>query len=313
MPTRILDLDGSLTAQPDILRQAGTVIPLADWGPRIRMGCSHASFRNFEAHLHRCLGEEASNEPTVTFYGSGDFHHVSLALLRRLNSPFNLLLLDNHPDWMRGVPFLHCGTWLYHAAQLPNVRSIFHVGGNDDFDDFFRWLAPWPMLRSGKIKLFPAVRRFEAGSWRGVAHQPLRLEQQRWLLEERLDYLLKPHQPELASYPLYISLDKDVLIEADATSNWPAGRLTLAELQMVLEAFLTAVRGNVLGADVTGDWSPVRVRGWLRRLLHVTEHPAVRVDADQACRRNESTNMVLLETIRQAPERSSAHTVKSAI
>ena len=94
---------------------------------------------------------ETPDEPTLTFYGSGDFHHVSLALVRRRRAPFNLLVLDNHPDWMRGVPFLHCGTWLYHAARLPQVRRIFHVGGDVDFDNVYRWLAPWPLLHAGKI------------------------------------------------------------------------------------------------------------------------------------------------------------------
>src|SRR5207253_9812558 len=103
-------------------------------------------------------GTATDAAPSLAFLGSGDFHHLPLALLRRINQPINLLVFDNHPDWMRGVPFLHCGTWLNHAAALPQVQYIFHVGGNVDFDNRFRWLAPWRCLRAGKIHVFPAVR-----------------------------------------------------------------------------------------------------------------------------------------------------------
>jgi len=67
-----------------------------------------------------------------------------------------------------------------------------------------------------------------------------------------------------------------------------------------LHAFVAAARGNLAGMDITGDWSPVRVRGWLRRFMHWTEHPALAVDANDAARRNEQTNCALLDAVRTA-------------
>src|SRR5581483_798779 len=127
--------------------------------------CRFGRFRQFESALAAWAGSERDESPAITFFGSGDFHHVSLALLRRQAAPCNLLVLDNHPDWMRAIPFLHCGTWLYHAAQLPQVRRIFHLGGDVDFDNAYRWLAPWPMIRSGKIIVAPSRRRFQGSYW----------------------------------------------------------------------------------------------------------------------------------------------------
>src|SRR5262249_9849025 len=147
----------------------------------------------------------------VTLYGSGDFHHVSLALLRRLRQPVNLLVLDNHPDWMRGVPFLHCGTWLYHAARLPQVVRIFHVGGDVDFDNYYRPMAPWQMLQSGKITVIPARRRFSRGGWASIPHEPLRRETAPVASEQWLEGLIEPFRVDLAARPLYVSVDKDVL------------------------------------------------------------------------------------------------------
>ena len=149
MHARILDLDGSLARQEMLLRRARpTTLPLQAWGPSLRLACSHRSFRRFQEYLGRLTGCDRDVIPHLNFIGSGDFHHVTLALLRRLPRPCNLLILDNHPDWMRGVPLLHCGTWLYHAARLPAVGRIFHLGGDVDFEAA-KEVAGWVTLNPG--------------------------------------------------------------------------------------------------------------------------------------------------------------------
>jgi arginase family enzyme len=306
MDVRILDLDGSLTAQPALRRHAPRVVPAREWGPRLRLACRSGRFRRFEQELARHLGPAADDAPAVTLVGSGDFHHVSLALARRQPGPFNLLVLDNHPDWMCGIPFLHCGTWLRHAAALPNVRNVFHVGGDVDFDNRFRWLAPWRWLRTGRVVVLPARRRFQGRPWGDVPHEPLRPWSAARLTARRLDALLRPHRDELARCPLYVSLDKDVMSAADAVVNWDSGHLELAEVRVVLEGFARAAGGRLAGVDVVGDWSPVQVDGWFRRLFHLTEHPPLAVVPEEARRVNERTNLALLEVLRPflAPRRA---------
>jgi hypothetical protein len=197
---------------------------------------------------------------------------------------------------MRAIPFLHCGTWLRHAARLPLLRGVYHVGGDLDFDNAWRWLAPCDELRRGKIVVFPAVRRFTRGPWRHLRNVPAR-DGGRPVTRERVEALLRPFAPALARWPLYVSLDKDVMTAADAVVNWDSGHLGLAEVTAVLGAFVAAARGNVIGADVPGDWSPVDLGGPLRRLLHWTEHPALAVDPAEANRINERTNLALLRTL----------------
>jgi hypothetical protein len=295
MRARILDLDASVSQQSRLVVAASAeVVPLQDWGPRLRLACPFGRFRRFEDSVGRCL--DADPRPPLTFYGSGDFHHVSLALVRRITTPFNLLVLDKHPDWMRAIPFLHCGTWLRHAARLRLLRRVYHVGGELDFDNAWRWLAPWDELRRGKITVFPAVRRFTRGAWRHVPNTPLR-ENGEPVTAERVARLLRPFAPGLARWPLYVSLDKDVMTAADAVVNWDSGHLRLAEVIAVLTAFLAAARGNLLGVDVLGDWSAVRLSGTLRRVLHWTEHPGLAVDPAEAARVNERTNLALLQSL----------------
>ncbi len=296
MDLRIVDLDGSLRKQPRLLRQVSPAIhDLGDWGPRVPLGCSFRRFEQFESALAAVLGSAHDPWPMCTFLGSGDFHHVSLALLRRIEQPFNLLILDNHPDWMRGIPVMHCGSWVHHATKLANLRTVYHVGGDVDFDNNFRRLAPWASLHSGKIQVIAARRPFRRGPWGGLGYPALRAQPHFAATTARIEQLVKPFRDELARWPLYISLDKDVLGAGDAVVNWDSGHLTIPEVEDVLRAFVGAARQQLAGMDVVGDWSAVRVRGWFRRFLHLTEHPWLNVKPLQAAQRNESLNLRLLK------------------
>jgi hypothetical protein len=312
MRTRIINLDRSVIQQSSLMEQARpAVINLVDWGPRIRLACRQVRYQEFERDLARGLGRR-SGAPSLVFIGSGDFHHVSLALLRRMNRPCNLLVIDNHPDWMRGLPLLHCGTWLYHAARLPHVRQVFHVGGDVDFDNGYRRLAPWSFLYSGKIAVLPAVRRFGVGRWRHVAHECLRPDPRAPLTFRRMETLLGLWREQLAGVPLYISLDKDVLRAREAAVNWDSGHLTWTEVAVVLEAFLQAAQYRFAGMDVVGDWSPVRVEGLLRRYLHWAEHPADTLPPAEAVRRNEILNLQIVDLLQSSLGRKQAVAVPAA-
>jgi hypothetical protein len=86
-----------------------------------------------------------------------------------------------------------------------------------------------------------------------------------------------------------------VLIAADAAVNWESGFLDLPEVTTILTAFRDAAGGRLAGMDVTGDWSPVDVRGPLRRWLDWTEHPRLTVDPCEAAERNARTNVALVQ------------------
>ena len=298
MRVEVLDLDGGLVAQHRLLeRYRPDVLDLRDWGPRLRLNCRFSRFCDFEQTLDS--RRRVSREASVVFCGSGDFHHLSLALVEQIAEPFNLLVLDNHPDWMRGWPALHCGTWLNHAARLPLVQRVYHVGGDVDFDNSYRRLAPWELLEAGKIVVMPALRRYRAGRWLRLPVEPLRERPHQPACRERLHNLLAPHRADLARFPLYVSLDKDVLRPTAAVVNWASGSLELTELLDTLSAFLRAANVSLAGMDIVGDWSPVTLHGWLQWMFHRTMHPPLPIDPREATRINERTNLLLVECVEE--------------
>ncbi len=290
---RILDLDGSLTTQSSLFPpEAAEWVPARLWGPRIRLACTFGTFERFRRWLD---GAFESGDPGITLYGSGDFHHVSLALLKRLPGPFNLLVLDKHPDWMRGIPFLHCGTWLRQALRLPNLKCVFHCGGELDFDNAYRWLAPWHEIKAGRVVVFPAQRQFNRGRWAEITVHPLLSEGVS--LAPALNDALRPFRAELNRLPLYISIDKDVLSADDAAVNWDSGLLRLPDAVTILDSFLSAAEGRLAGADLLGDWSPVQLGHWLNRLCDRLDHPSPVHEPDEAARRNGKANESLLQVL----------------
>ena len=58
--------------------------------------------------------------------------------------------------------------------------------------------------------------------------------------------------------PLYISIDKDVLREEDARTNWDQGELALDQLLKLLE--LIFEKRKVIGADICGENPPDTAR-----------------------------------------------------
>ena len=75
------------------------------------------------------IRKEVSRLPleAVHLLGTGDWHYVSLFWLERINSPFTLVLYDNHPDDQPcafGENLLSCGSWVREARRLPFCHDV---------------------------------------------------------------------------------------------------------------------------------------------------------------------------------------------
>jgi hypothetical protein len=299
MRIRIIDTDGSLTAQPGVMalcaQSGGEVIAARDLAPRLRL----LAARDALATLDMRLGAAGAGE--ITFIGSGDFHHLSLLLAKRHARPLSILHFDNHPDWVRFPSTLNCGSWVARALEEPQVLRVVTIGpASPDIEAPQLKGATMAALRSGRLELHawngvstfyagPAFENPGASGAAGIARDGLKW---RGLSGDDWRARIEGIAERLPEAPVWVTLDKDVLGTDEAATNWDQGGLTL---DAVLEAIaIIAEHRPLLGMDVCGDYSPEGELGALRSLL-------ARLDRDQrpepAADRidvNEKTNLRIL-------------------
>lgn len=276
MRLRVIDLDGSLAAQQPLRQRidAGTAIRIdaADLAGRLRIVASRSALQGLASRLQSAAGGEA----TVTFYGSGDFHHLTAGLVAALDEPLTIVHFDNHPDWVRFPATVNCGAWVNRALELPHVRKVVTIGPCSD--DLVRpeWqFANLNAVRDGRIVLYPwrhppsrvwgrygrtRCYRQEGNHlhWRNLADES-------WA--DFLDELIEA----IPTRSIWLTIDKDVLGRTDAVTNWDQGSLPLGHLLAAVERL--AEERRIAGVDVCGDWSEPRFADPFRATLAYFDHP----------------------------------------
>lgn len=247
----VLDLDGSVRAL-----DGATRIPLGDWQEAIRFGCGWGSLQAFD----RVLAAHLPQRQGTVFTGSGDFHHLTYLLVRRLaaRGPFRVLVFDNHPDNMRFLFGIHCGSWVRYVARLPWVTRVDVVGiTSSDIGARHAWENYLGPLRAGRVRYWSvgvdtrwAARLGLGSAFRSFDQTPEMLA----CLHEDL---------ALDANPVYLSIDKDVLAADVVRTNWDQGMLG----ESALLATIDALRGRMLGSDITGEISSYRYRSRWKRWL----------------------------------------------
>lgn len=181
-------------------------------------GCQYFCSDEARAEIVRRL-EQVQTE-ALHFIDSGDYHYVSLFFLERIRQPFTLLLLDHHSDCMEsafGGGLLTCGSWVLQALQtLPQLKRVVMIGPADE-DGTGQWLR--------------------------------RQERVIWVTEEEFPKESVFLMQQLKEYPVYLSLDKDVLSAKEAVTDWSQGSMQLTDIA----AFLQEVKPTLLGADICGE------------------------------------------------------------
>ena len=192
--------------------------------------------------------------------GSGDFHHLSLPLIARQSAHQGLrvLVLDNHPDNMRYLFGVHCGSWVRRVCALPFVHSVHVLGisSNDVSKDqaWANYLAP---LRAGKLRYSCLSVNTDWALRRGLEKQIRTYVSPQAMIDALRCELRASHAP------IYCSIDKDVLAKTVVQTNWDQGLLLEADLM----ALIACMQGHIVGADICGEVSSFRYRSWLKRWL----------------------------------------------
>ena len=260
MPARILDLDGSVGALPDAER-----VDLRHWHDALRFACSNACLQAFGDELRTQLPRPSG----PVFFGSGDFHHLSVPLIAaaaaRQQAPVRVVVLDNHPDNMR-FPFgVHCGSWVSRVAALASVARVDVAGiTSHDIAAAHAWENRlWPLYRR-KLHYWSIGVDVRWAARVGLRHA--------FHDFDNASAMCTALAAELAAdtAPTYLSIDKDVLHPDVAHSNWDQGCLQVPDLL----AILAALRPRLIASDINGEISLARYPQRWKRLLSAIDRQA---------------------------------------
>ncbi|MFK0332778.1 arginase family protein [Rhizobium sp. NPDC090275] len=265
MQLLLLHLDDALELQPDFMhssimagahevsdKESGRNIRL--WGREKALDCL---WRNLAK-----TGPLSAKGSRLCFMGSGDFHHVTALLLQLAlqgrSQPVTVIHIDNHPDWVHFDNGLHCGSWVNKALEQPMVKKVITLGVcSRDLSSPERKGANLRPLADGRLELYPYAHppsRVKSSYGSGASYSQIAGALHWQSISELgesnfLDRLLSRIETEA----VYITIDKDVLSDADAVTNWDQGCMRLPYVLWLLSEI--GRRHRVIGADVTGDYS----------------------------------------------------------
>ena len=301
MRLRLLDLDGALDQQAAI-RQAlddkrMTRIEARDLATSLRIVASRKAFATLTQRLRMSFSQ--GQGPQITFYGSGDFHHVTTALIGLCEGPLTVLHFDNHPDWVRFPQTHNCGAWVNRVLELAYVARVVTLGPASDDLDRPQWqMANLSAVEDGRITLFP-YRHAPSRVFGRFAQSPsyeFNDGALHWHCLEGMsvDAILTRLWPQIETEKVYITFDKDVLQPQDAATNWDQGFMPLEAVCSIISG--VAKRHEVVGLDICGDWSQPVFADPFRWFLSACDRSVAVPDEDAlAC--NERTNARILSLI----------------
>ena len=173
------------------------------------------------------LSRRMSDFPSegIHFDDSGNYHYLTKLWTDKLVCPFSLILIDHHTDIRReefdGI--LTCGNWVRVMLDSnPRLRKVVIIGPTESqrntIDDSYlsrvRFISEESLLTEDGWKAF---------SWENMKE------------------------------PVYISIDKDILGQGGAITDWDQGNLSLDDLERMLDIIFE--NEKVIGMDICGEYS----------------------------------------------------------
>lgn len=296
----ILDFDSSLTSQEKLLRKYNPkVINLTDLSSLARLWMSLKTARE----IRQRIGKSLCN---LNLLGSGDFHHISCLFTEEIKEPVALIVFDFHPDWDILPPALGCGSWVTRAMKNPNILKCFIVGASSE-DLSFPYIQSGNLrsLKNNRLEIYPYehcnssvfLRRVPLNRSIKVINGLFRSEIE-WeqIKGKDLKGFFLSLISGLPTRKVYVSIDKDCLVNDYAVTNWEEGVFTLEELMVMLKLIKDNL--DIVGLDITGEYSipkhPNAIKALISRLDHPRNNRAQEIEERANSTLNEETNLKIL-------------------
>ena len=199
----------------------------------------------------------------IHFIDSGNYHYMTRLFTKRIREPYNLVFFDNHSDMQPTMilELLSCGAWAKQTVEEDeNLKRLILIGPDE------KTISGIDVANSHKLVCISRMELCE--------HEKLRKR-----LAERLSVVDM-------SLPLYVSVDKDVMGEKYARTNWDQGDMSLETLKEILKILFGGAYqggGGIVAVDICGE---------------LPQKDARFMEAAEAEQINRSTNQALYDFIK---------------
>lgn len=184
-----------------------------------RLYCSEEAEKELKQHIAKYVVSG------IHFIDSGDYHYMTKLITDQIREPFTLLLIDHHTDMQEDslANMLSCGNWARKALEENlYLKSLVLVG---------------PERQQMKETVDVQGKRILRVSFEDLKNG-------------KASEKMRTVPTEL---PVYISIDKDVLSEEYAVTNWDQGEMSLAFLEYILKQLI--FHFEVIGIDLCGEYT----------------------------------------------------------
>ncbi|MBF0593595.1 MAG: hypothetical protein HQL22_01360 [Candidatus Omnitrophica bacterium] len=302
---RILNFDDTVARQPGLVgRYQPDIVDLKSLGPAVRLWSNRANAQKVSAAFRPDL------KNAVTFLGSGDFHHISSLLIDQFEEPVTLIVFDHHPDWDILPPRLGCGSWVSRTLKRSNIKKAVLLGiSSDDISSYSIQTGDLDSLAHDRVELYPYRHDPTFTFLRKVPVDNVSVTVTPLGARDRIDW--KPLAGtdltafffdllgRLETKKVYVSLDKDCLQACWSRTNWEEGFFRQPEVLLLLK--LIRENLDIVGFDVTGDYSPPvmdsRIKTLFARLDHPREFSAAWQSTAEIQSANERLNLQILQAL----------------
>lgn len=164
--------------------------------------------------LREKISEHNVSVKSLHYIDNGNYHYLTKIMLEHMDEPFNLLVIDNHPDMQSPLfgPILSCGSWVKDMlSDNKYINRVCLYGVKEE-------LITEEIMHTDRVVVAKSQN-------------------------DIVDALE-------AQIPLYISIDKDALDKKDYITNWDQGSMGIEELEMLLKELSASY--NVCGTDICG-------------------------------------------------------------
>ncbi len=180
------------------------------------------------------------------FLGSGNYHYLSLFFLEKINHPFSLLVFDHHTDMQPSIfpELLSCGSWILTSLEtLKTLKEVLLINvGKESLEGTKK-----TSFTENNFSVFSETSQILKCHY----HKKDTILPITILKEEAKDKNWKKLYQDYLHYPIFLSIDKDVLSKEELETDWDQGSMSFIDLKTACKQLLDY--SFPLGIDICGE------------------------------------------------------------